>query len=139
MKWYLWVIMAGFLCGLSGCTADDKAGFSLDLQSLNWQTGVIGALLLWMDKSSLWKPIAAALQPFVVFLRQIGVIKSPVIDDTPDTLTVAELIEILTGLLSRTDDANLKAQLLGLISTAAQVNPALMPAAKVVTSAEVTA
>jgi hypothetical protein len=50
MRWWL-VLCVGFLCGLSGCTADDKAGVSLDLQSLNWQTGVIGALLLWMDKS----------------------------------------------------------------------------------------
>jgi hypothetical protein len=138
MRWWL-VLCVGFLCGLSGCTADDKAGVSLDLQSLNWQTGVIGALLLWMDKSSLWKPIAAALQPIVVFLRQIGIIKSPVIDETPDTLTVSELIEILTGLLSRTDDPALKAQLLGLISTAAQVDFALVPTAEVITNAKVTA
>jgi hypothetical protein len=53
-----------------------------------------------------------------------------VIDETPDTLTVAELIEILTGLLSRTDDPALKAQLLGLISTAAQVDPRISPGRK---------
>lgn len=138
MRWWL-VLCVGFLCGLAGCTADDKAGVSLDLQSLNWQTGVIGALLLWMDKSAFWKPIAAALQPIVVVLRQIGIIKSPIIDETPDTLTVAELIEILTGLLSRTEDPALKAQLLGLISTAAQVDFALVPTAEVITNAKVTA
>ena len=124
MKHWLWVIVAGFLCGLTGCTAEDKAGVSIDLTNLNWQTiAIIGAALL-TPFQSLLKPIMAALQPIVSILQRIGILKSPTVpDETPGELTIAEFIAILTDLLSKTSDPALKAQILGLISTAAGVAP----------------
>jgi len=124
MKSYLWVIVAGFLCGLTGCTAEDKAGFSIDLSNLNWQTvAIIGAALL-TPFQSLLKPILTALQPIVSILQKLGILrKSATPDDTPNELTIAEFIAILTDLLSKTSDPALKAQILGLISTAAGVAP----------------
>jgi len=46
-KWYLWVLMAGFLCGLSGCDANDNASVGIDFSKLDWKVVVIivGALL----------------------------------------------------------------------------------------------
>ena len=124
MKWYLWLVVAGFLCGLTGCTAEDKAGFSIDLSNLNWQTvAIIGAALL-TPFQSLLKPILTALQPIVSILQKIGILRKPATpDDTPNELTIAEFIAILTDLLSKTNDPALKAQILGLISTAAGVAP----------------
>jgi hypothetical protein len=124
MKWYLWLVMAGFLCGLTGCTAEDKAGFSIDLTNLNWQTiALLGAALL-TPFQSLLKPFMAALQPIVSLLQKIGILRKPTQpDDTPGELTIAEFIAILTDLLSKTSDPALKAQILGLISTAAGVAP----------------
>jgi hypothetical protein len=124
MKWYLWVIVAGFLCGFTGCTAEDKAGVSIDLTNLNWQTiAIIGAALL-TPFQSLLKPVLAALQPIVSILQKLGMLRKPATpDDTPSELTIAELIAILTDLLSKTNDPALKAQILGLISTAAGVAP----------------
>jgi len=124
MKSYLWVIVAGFLCGLTGCTAEDKAGFSIDLSNLNWQTvAIIGAALL-TPFQSLLKPVLAALQPIISILQKLGILRKPATpDDTPNELTIAEFIAILTDLLSKTSDPALKAQILGLISTAAGVAP----------------
>jgi len=124
MKWYLWVIVAGFLCGLTGCTAEDKAGVSIDLTNLNWQTiAIIGAALL-TPFQSLLKPVLATLQPIISILQKLGILRKPATpDDTPNELTIAELIAILTDLLSKTSDPALKAQILGLISTAAGVAP----------------
>jgi hypothetical protein len=124
MKWYLWLIVAGFFCGLTGCTAEDKAGFSIDLSNLNWQTiAIIGAALL-TPFQSLLKPVLAALQPIVSILQKLGILRKPATpDDTPGELTIAEFIAILTDLLSKTSDPALKAQILGLISTAAGVAP----------------
>ena len=124
MKWYLWLVVAGFLCGLTGCTAEDKAGFSIDLSNLNWQTvAIIGAALL-TPFQSLLKPILTALQPIVSILQKLGILRKPATpDDTPNELTIAEFIAILTDLLSKTNDPALKAQILGLISTAAGVAP----------------
>jgi hypothetical protein len=124
MKSYLWLIVAGFLCGLTGCTAEDKAGFSIDLSNLNWQTvAIIGAALL-TPFQSLLKPVLAALQPIISILQKLGILRKPATpDDTPSELTIAEFIAILTDLLSKTSDPALKAQILGLISTAAGVAP----------------
>jgi hypothetical protein len=124
MKAYLWLIVAGFLCGLTGCTAEDKAGFSIDLSNLNWQTiAIIGAALL-TPFQSLLKPVLAALQPIISILQKLGILRKPATpDDTPGELTIAEFIAILTDLLSKTSDPALKAQILGLISTAAGVAP----------------
>jgi hypothetical protein len=124
MKSYLWVIVAGFLCGLTGCTAEDKAGFSIDLSNLNWQTvAIIGAALL-TPFQSLLKPVLTALQPIINILQKLGILRKPATpDDTPGELTIAEFIAILTDLLSKTSDPALKAQILGLISTAAGVAP----------------
>jgi len=124
MKWYLWIIVAGFLCGLTGCTAEDKAGVSIDLTNLNWQTiAIIGAALL-TPFQSLLKPVLTALQPIVSILQKLGILRKPATpDDTPNELTIAEFIAILTDLLSKTNDPALKAQILGLISTAAGVAP----------------
>jgi hypothetical protein len=124
MKHWLWVIVAGFLCGLTGCTAEDKAGVSIDLTNLNWQTiALLGAALL-TPFQSLLKPFMTALQPVVSILQRLGILKSPTVpDETPGELTIAEFIAILTDLLSKTSDPALKAQILGLISTAAGVAP----------------
>jgi hypothetical protein len=124
MKWYLWLVIAGFLCGLTGCTAEDKAGVSIDLTNLNWQTiAIIGAALL-TPFQSLLRPFMTALQPIVSILQRIGILKSPTVpDETPGELTIAEFIAILTDLLSKTSDPALKSQILGLISTAAGVAP----------------
>lgn len=124
MKWYLWVIVAGFLCGLTGCTAEDKAGVSIDLTNLNWQTiALLGAALL-TPFQSLLKPFMTALQPIVSILQRIGILRAPTVpDDTPGELTIAELIAILSDLLNKTSDPAVKAQLLGLISTAAGITP----------------
>jgi hypothetical protein len=124
MKWYLWLIVAGFLCGLTGCTAEDKAGVSIDLTNLNWQTiAIIGAALL-TPFQSLLKPVLTALQPIINILQKLGILRKPATpDDTPNELTIAEFIAILTDLLSKTNDPALKAQILGLISTAAGVAP----------------
>jgi len=124
MKAYLWLIVAGFLCGLTGCTAEDKAGFSIDLSNLNWQTiAIIGAALL-TPFQSLLKPVLTALQPIINILQKLGILRKPATpDDTPNELTIAEFIAILTDLLSKTSDPALKAQILGLISTAAGVAP----------------
>ncbi len=124
MKWYLWLVMAGFLCGLTGCTAEDKAGVSIDLTNLNWQTiALLGAALL-TPFQSLLKPFMTALQPIISILQRLGILKAPTVpDDTPNDLTIAEFIAILTDLLSKTSDPALKAQILGLISTAAGVSP----------------
>jgi hypothetical protein len=124
MKSYLWLIVAGFLCGLTGCTAEDKAGFSIDLSNLNWQTiAIIGAALL-TPFQSLLKPVLTALQPIISILQKLGILRKPATpDDTPNELTIAEFIAILTDLLSKTSDPALKAQILGLISTAAGVAP----------------
>jgi hypothetical protein len=124
MKAYLWLIVAGFLCGLTGCTAEDKAGVSIDLTNLNWQTiAIIGAALL-TPFQSLLKPVLTALQPIINILQKLGILRKPATpDDTPNELTIAEFIAILTDLLSKTSDPSLKAQILGLISTAAGVAP----------------
>lgn len=137
-KWYLWVLMAGFLCGLAGCNGNESASVGIDFQKLDWKVVVIivGALLTPFQQ--VLQPFLRLLQPVVVLLQKIGLIKPPVDPDaTPDELTIAELIAILTDLLAKTKDENVKAQLLGLISTAASVDVSLMPAAaKAVASAE---
>lgn len=137
-KWCLWVLMAGFLCGISGCDANDNASVGIDFSKLDWKVVVIivGALLTPFQQ--VLQPFLKLLNPIVVLLQKIGLIKPPVDPDaTPDELTIAELIAILTDLLAKTSDPAVKAQLLGLISTAASVDVSLMPAtAKAVASAE---
>jgi hypothetical protein len=131
--WML-VLAIGFMCGLSGCTAEDKTGFSIDLSNLNWQTIAILAGALLTPFNAILKPFTAALQPFVAILQRIGILKAPVTpDDTPNELTIAELIAILTDLLARTNDQAVKTQLLALIATATGVTE---PSGKVVASAK---
>lgn len=137
MKWYLWFVMAGFLCGLTGCTAEDKAGVSIDLTNLNWQTIALFAAALLTPFQSLLRPFMTALQPIISILQRLGILKSPTVpDDTPGELTIAEFIAILTDLLSRTSDPALKAQILGLISTAAGVAPDMKGAASASTKSK---
>lgn len=124
MKWYLWLIMAGFLCGLTGCTAEDEIGFHINADNFDWKTLMLLAAALLTPFQSLLKPFMAALQPIISILQRLGILKSPTVpDDTPGELTIAEFIAILTDLLSKTSDPALKAQILGLISTAAGVAP----------------
>jgi hypothetical protein len=122
MKWHLWIIVAGFLCGLTGCTAEDKAGVSIDLSNLNWQTiAIIGAALL-TPFQSLLKPVLTALQPIINILQKLGILRKPATpDDTPLKLTIEELIAILTDLLTKTEDDGLKAQIHVLIGSAAGI------------------
>jgi hypothetical protein len=54
-------------------------------------------------------------------------------DESPNELTIAELIAILTDLLARTNDQAVKAQLLALIATATGVTE---PSGKAVTNAK---
>ena len=130
---WLFVLAIGFMCGLSGCTAEDKAGFSIDLSNLNWQTVAILSGALLTPFNAVLKPFLAALQPFVVILQKIGILKTPVNpDDTPNELTIPELLAILTDLLSKTTDPAIKAQLLTLIATATGMEPS----GKVVASAK---
>jgi hypothetical protein len=131
--WML-VLAIGFMCGLSGCTTEDKTGFSIDLSNLNWQTIAIlvGALLT--PFNAILKPFMTALQPFVAILQRIGILKAPVTpDESPNELTIAELIAILTDLLARTNDQAVKTQLLALIATATGVTE---PSGKAVTNAK---
>lgn len=124
MKWYLWLVMAGFLCGLTGCTAEDKIGLHINADNFNWQTIALFAAALLTPFQSLLKPFMSALQPIISILQRLGILRSPTVpDETPNELTIAEFIAILTDLLSRTSDPALKAQILGLISTAAGVAP----------------
>lgn len=139
MRWYVFLI-AGLLCGIAGCDANDNASFSIDFTKLDWKTLAIIAVALLTPFQAVLKPVLNLLQPIVVILQKIGILKPPVNpDDTPEELTIAELITILTDLLAKTSDPAVKAQLLGLISTAASVDVAMIPASavKAVTSAEI--
>lgn len=105
-----------------GCDASDAAGLKIDLSQLNWQTGVIAALLLWVDKSSLWAPIAKAGQPVVVMLQKLGLLRTPTTpDETPNELTSAEALAIIVDLINRTKNPVLKDQLIAVVPTAATV------------------
>lgn len=105
-----------------GCTAEDAAGIKIDLSQLNWQTGVIAALLLWVDKSSVWAPIAKAGQPVVVMLQKLGLLRTPATpDETPNELTSAEALAIIVDLINRTKNPVLKDQLIAVVPTAATV------------------
>lgn len=109
---------------LAGCTAEDATGIKIDLSQINWQTGVIAALLLWVDKSSIWAPIGKFGQPIVDILRQIGLLKkSATPDATPDTLTSAEALAIIVDLINRTQNADLREHLLQAVPTAAGPAP----------------
>lgn len=138
MQRNLWVLMAGFLCGLAGCGPNEKAEWHISGSEFGWQTIALIAVALLTPFQQVLQPFLKLLQPIVVLLQKIGIIKPPVDPDaTPDELTIAELIAILTDLLAKTSDPAVKAQLLGLISTAASVDVALMPVqAKAVASAE---
>lgn len=105
-----------------GCTAEDAAGIKIDLSQLNWQTGVIAALLLWVDKSTVWAPIAKAGQPIVVMLQKLGLLRTPTTpDETPNELTSAEALAIIVDLINRTKNPVLKDQLIAVVPTAATV------------------
>ena len=105
---------------LTGCDAGKKAAVAIDLSQLNWQTGVIAALLLWVDKSSLWAPIAKFGQPVVDLLKKIGLLKkSTTPDATPGTLTSAEALQALIELINRTQDGPLRETLLASVPVAA--------------------
>jgi hypothetical protein len=84
---------------------------------------------------ALLKPVLTALQPIVSILQKLGILRKPATpDDTPSELTIAELIAILTDLLTKTNDESLKAQIHALIGTAAGIGQSAA-AAKVVTNA----
>lgn len=115
----LFAAMLSIFC--VGCTPGDAAGLKIDFSQLNWQTGVIAALLLWVDKSSLWAPIAKMGQPIVNFLQKCGVLKKPTTpDETPNELTSAEALAIIVDLINRTQNPALKDQLLATVPTAAE-------------------
>lgn len=140
MRWYVFLI-AGLLCGLAGCGWNDKAEWHISGSEFGWQTISLLLVALFTPFQAVLKPILNLLQPIVVILQKIGILKPPVNpDDTPEELTIAELIAILTDLLAKTTDPAVKAQLLGLISTAASVDVAMIPAsaAKVATDATTT-
>lgn len=118
-KW-MFFLCCLMLIGVSGCDATDGTGLKIDLSQINWQTGIIAALLLWIDKSSLWSPFAKSGQPVVNLLRTIGLIrKTTVPDATPDTLTSAEALQVIVDLINRTQHPGLKQELIAIIPTAA--------------------
>ena len=119
MRRLLWLVVPVLL--MTGCDAADATGIKVDFNQLNWQTGVIAALLLWVDKSSLWAPIAKMGQPIVNFLQKFGILKTPATPDTtPNELTSAEALAIIVDLINRTKNAALKDQLLATVPTAAE-------------------
>ncbi len=152
-KWYLWVLVAGFLCGLSGCDWNDKAEVHIRGSEFGWQTLGLLAIALLTPFQAVLKPFLTMLQPIVVALQKLGILKKPAEPDaTPDEFTfvefqqlVAELLQMLSKLRDTpegVDVAALKDLTAQMLLTSSGVNPVavyqLMAAnqAKAVASAE---
>lgn len=125
--------MAGFLCGLTGCTAEDKAGVSIDLTNLNWQTIALFAAALLTPFQSLLKPVMAALQPIISILQKLGLTKTSVLpDDKPEPLTTADI----SALIARTDEVAIKTLLLQAVMILEGVAPDMKGAASASTKSK---
>lgn len=152
-KWYLWVLIAGFLCGLAGCDWNDKAELHIRGSEFGWQTLGLLAIALLTPFQAVLKPFLKMLQPIVVALQKLGILKKPAEPDTtPDEFTLEEFQQMVAELLKMVarlqdspqgvDIASLKDVTALLMLISAGVNPAainqIMAAnqAKAVASAE---
>lgn len=117
MRWLLLLAV----CCLAGCDAKDTSGLNIDLSQLNWQTAAIAILLLLINPGSIVTKLASVLSgiPFAEkLLRLLGLIK--VKDESPDTLTQAEVLEAIVAIVNRMPTSPLRDQLAKLLHMAAQ-------------------
>lgn len=99
-KWYLWVLIAGFLCGLAGCDWNDKAELHIRGSEFGWQTLGLLAIALLTPFQAVLKPFLKMLQPIVVALQKLGILKKPAEPDTtPDEFTFEEAQQLIAELL----------------------------------------
>jgi hypothetical protein len=124
----LFAAMLSILC--VGCTPEDAAGLKIDFSQLNWQTGVIIALALLVNPGKIVSGLTDQLGKIPAverILRIVGVISSK--DTSPGTLTQAETLELLVGIVNRLPPSPIRDKIAAFLSEVA-TQPEVKPDAK---------
>jgi hypothetical protein len=124
----LFAAMLSILC--VGCTPEDAAGLKIDFSQLNWQTGVIIALALLVNPGKIVSGLTDQLGKIPAvekILRILGVISSK--DTSPGTLTQAETLELLVGIVNRLPPSPIRDKIAAFLSEVA-TQPEVKPDAK---------
>lgn len=117
--------MLSILC--VGCTPEDAAALKIDLSHLNWQTAALMAVLFLLNPSKIVGGITeqlGKLPGLEKVLRLLGVIGSQ--DSTLGTLSQAETLEALVGIVNRLPPSPLRDELatfLAKVATQPEVKP----------------